>query len=49
MLTLHDVTDIRTGRFYHTAVVSERNAKWFVTVESDQQNESDDVSVPKEA
>lgn len=30
MITLHDVIDIRTGKFHSVAIISERNSKWFV-------------------
>ena len=29
MITLYNVTDIRTGIFHSIAIVSERNAKWY--------------------
>lgn len=33
MIRLENVIDTRTGRFYSVAVVSQRNAKWFVEAE----------------
>lgn len=33
MKELHNVIDMRTGRFYSIAIVSERNARWFVPAE----------------
>lgn len=30
MVTLHNVTDTRTGNFYSVVIVKERNAKWFI-------------------
>ena len=30
MITLRNVIDIRTNRFHSIAIVSERNAKWFI-------------------
>ena len=30
MIKLENVIDIRTGKHYSVAIVSERNAKWFV-------------------
>lgn len=34
MVTLYNVTDIRTGQRYSIAVVKARNAKWFVPNEA---------------
>lgn len=30
MVRLENVIDTRTGKYYSVAIVSERNAKWFV-------------------
>lgn len=29
-ITLHDVIDVRTGKYHHTVIVRERDRKWFV-------------------
>ena len=44
MVTLHNVIDTRTGQFYSIAVVSRRNAKWFVPVESDTELDEPDTT-----
>jgi hypothetical protein len=33
MIKLYNVIDTRTGRFHSVAIVSKRNAKWFVPAE----------------
>ena len=30
MIRLYNVVDLRTGQFHSVAVVSQKNAKWFV-------------------
>lgn len=39
MVTLHDVIDIRTGKRYSIAVVSKRNARWFVPANEEGEEE----------
>lgn len=33
MIRLYNVIDTRTGRFHSVAIVSRKNAKWFVEAE----------------
>lgn len=33
MIKLYNVIDTRTGRFHSVAIVSRKNAKWFVPAE----------------
>ena len=33
MVTLHNVVDIRTGKFHSVVIVKQRNAKYFVEAE----------------
>jgi hypothetical protein len=33
MITLHDVYDIRTGKFHSVVRIKPHNTKWFVTVD----------------
>jgi len=35
MITLYNVIDIRTGKRHSVAIVSEKNAKWFVPAEEE--------------
>lgn len=35
MVTLHNVADIRTGKFHSVVVVKERNVKYFVEAEEE--------------
>lgn len=39
MVTLRNVIDIRTNRFHSIAIVSDRNAKWFVPVNTEEVEE----------
>ena len=40
MVTLYDVIDTRTGQFHSVAVVKERNVKYFV--EAEEEDDSSD-------
>lgn len=37
MIRLENVIDIRTGKFYSVVIVSERKAKYFVPVETNEE------------
>lgn len=44
MIKLYNVIDTRTGRFHSVAIVSKRNAKWFVETEPpEEEGESDET------
>ena len=40
MVTLYNVVDIRTDQFHSIAVVKERNAKYFVEVDEEEDDSS---------
>lgn len=42
MIRLYNVEDLRTGRFHSVAVVSQKNAKWFVPAEPPNEEEGED-------
>lgn len=37
MITLYNVIDTRTGNFHSIAVVKQRNAKWFIPAEAEEE------------
>ena len=42
MIRLYNVVDIRTGQFHSVAVVSQKNAKWFVHGEPPEEEGEDE-------
>lgn len=42
MVTLYNVIDIRNGQFHSVAIVKERNAKWYVPVDEENQDKEAD-------
>ena len=42
MIRLYNVIDTRTGRFHSVAVVSRKNAKWFVEAEPPEEEVEED-------
>ena len=41
MITLHNVIDTRTGKFHSVAIVSKRNAKYFVPANPPEEGEDE--------
>ena len=39
MITLYNVLDTRTNQVHSIAIIKEQNAKWFVSVESEEVEE----------
>lgn len=38
MVTLHNVVDIRTGKFHSVVIVKQRNAKYFMEAEDESED-----------
>lgn len=43
MIKLYNVIDTRTGRFHSVAIVSKKNAKWFVEAEPPEEEAEEDA------
>ena len=41
MIKLYNVIDTRTGRFHSVAIVSRKNAKWFVEAEPPEEEDEE--------
>lgn len=42
IITLHNVVDRRTNQFHSVAIISDKNLKWFVEANEEQNNISEE-------